>query len=116
MASTKRENWALVTSVLSAQKPSTLTLWTGRASPKLPSSLPIWNSPPGIHTMPSGARSPAAPEDVLTEADPAPGLEESALRYESRESPAVGGSVRQCSPSTTVTTGEGFVPPAAMTA
>jgi hypothetical protein len=56
----------LVTSVLSIQKPSTYTRWIGResvvacmptsfASTPVGSAAHIENSPPGIHTIESGA-------------------------------------------------------------
>src|SRR5262249_19888643 len=53
VASTKRRNWALVTSVSSIQKPFTRTRWAGFSSGQPRSeSVPIVNSPPGIQTMP----------------------------------------------------------------
>jgi hypothetical protein len=65
VARTNFSNSAFVTSVASIQKPSTYTRCIGSVSATvageqqdLPShfpSLPMENSPPGIHTMPSGA-------------------------------------------------------------
>src|SRR5215470_3470358 len=71
VASTKRANCSLVTSVASIQNPSTETRWTGSASAielapphsvspdsvaiVTASTLPIENSPPGIQTIPAGA-------------------------------------------------------------
>src|SRR5687768_10201371 len=55
VASTKRANCLLVTSVASIQNPPTSTWCGGWASENRGSSDPIQNRPPGTQTMPSGA-------------------------------------------------------------
>ncbi len=71
VALTKRANCSLVTSVASIQKPSTATRCIGRESVvacmptrslmSMGERAPIENSPPGIHTMPSGAEADEGP-------------------------------------------------------
>jgi hypothetical protein len=62
----KRRNWAFVTTVLSIHKPSTRTRCVGRSSARaFGSSLPIVNSPPGIHTIAGGLEEIAARLDQI---------------------------------------------------
>src|SRR5262249_46857535 len=76
VASTNRRNWALVTSVSSAQKPFTRTRWAGFSSGQARGeAVPLVNSPAGGQDMPgrAGRRGVDEPGDAEGDGEGAKG-------------------------------------------